>query len=350
MRTIDASFMILVLGFLASFYMAWNIGANDAANPTDTAIGSGALSLEKALIIFSVSALIGALTQGWIVMTTLGEGIVTSIEVTGALCAVLAAGIWVLTASLKGMPISTSQSITGGVLGIGLAYVALGRMSIQEINWGVVTNILLSWVTSPALSIVLAIIFYKVFSKVALVLKSKNYESGKIMRFLIIASLVFSAYSFGANDVGNATGVYYTVALKYIRTPDISTRIMLALIGSIGIMIGGYTVGKRVINTVAYKITRLDLVSGLPAEYSNALTIWMYTTIPYIMFGYGMPVSTTHASVSSIIGVGIARDKSFKNINLKTVKDIIKSWLLILPITALLSFLLRLGIHYFLYL
>ncbi|RLG91213.1 MAG: inorganic phosphate transporter, partial [Thermoprotei archaeon] len=152
----DASFMILVLGFLASFYMAWNIGANDAANPTDTAVGSGALSLEKALLIFSVSALIGALTQGWMVMKTLGKGIVTDIEVVGALCAVLGAGIWVLAASLKGMPISTSQSITGGVLGIGLAYVALEKMSIQEINWEVVINILLSWITSPALSIVLA--------------------------------------------------------------------------------------------------------------------------------------------------------------------------------------------------
>jgi len=67
------------------------------------------------------------------VMKTLGKGIVTNIEVAGALCAILA-DIWVLAASLKGMPISTSQSITEGVLGIGLAYVALGKMSIHEIN------------------------------------------------------------------------------------------------------------------------------------------------------------------------------------------------------------------------
>ena len=342
--------MILVLGFLASFYMAWNIGANDAANPTDTAVGSGALSLEKALLIFSISTLIGALTQGWMVMKTLGKGIVSGIEISGAFCAVLAASIWVLAASLKGMPISTSQSITGGVLGIGLAYVALGKMSIQEINWKVVTNILLSWVTSPALSIVLAIIFYKVFNKIALFLESRKYRSERIIRGLIIISLVFSAYSFGANDVGNATGIYYTIASKYIGTPDVSTRIMLALIGSIGIILGGYTIGKRVISTVAYKITRLDLLTGLSAEYSNALTIWIYTTIPYILFGYGMPVSTTHASVSSIIGVGIAKNNSFKNINWNTVKDIIKSWILTLPITVSLSFILRLGIHYFLYL
>jgi len=98
--------MILVLGFLTSFYMAWNIGANDTANPTDTAVGSGALSLEKALLIFSVTALIGALIQGWMVMKTLGKGIVTDIEVAGALCAVLGASIWVLAASLKGMRFS----------------------------------------------------------------------------------------------------------------------------------------------------------------------------------------------------------------------------------------------------
>ncbi len=235
------------------------------------------------------------------------------------------------------------------MLGIGLAYVALGKMNIQEINWEVVINILLSWITSPALSIVLAIVFYKVFSRIASFLKSNAYRSEKIMKGLIIASLVFSAYSFGANDVGNATGVYYTVASKYIGTPDVSTRIMLALIGSIGIMIGGYTVGKRVINTVAYKINRLDLVTGLSAECSNALTIWIYTTIPYVLFGYGMPVSTTHASVSSIIGVGIAKNNGFKNINWGTVKDIVKTWILTLPVTASLSFILRLSIHYFLY-
>lgn len=209
---------------------------------------------------------------------------------------------------------------------------------------------MLSWITSTALSIVLAIIFYKVFSRVALFLELKKYRSEAIMMGLIIASLVFSAYSFGANDFGNAIGVYYTVASKYIGTPDISTRIMLALIGSIGIMIGGYTVGKRVINTVAHKITRLDLVTGLSAEYSNALTVWTYTIIPCILFGYDILVSTTHAGASSIIGVGITKNKDFKNINWNTIRDVVKSWLLTIPITASLSFILRLGIHYFLYL
>jgi len=209
---------------------------------------------------------------------------------------------------------------------------------------------LLSWITSTALSIVLAIIFYKVFSRVALFLELKKYRSEAIMMGLIIASLVFSAYSFGANDFGNAIGVYYTVASKCIGTPDISTRIMLALIGSIGIMIGGYTVGKRVINTVAHKITRLDLVTGLSAEYSNALTVWTYTIIPCILFGYDILVSTTHAGASSIIGVGITKNKDFKNINWNTIRDVVKSWLLTIPITASLSFILRLGIHYFLYL
>ena len=115
-------------------------------------------------------------------------------------------------------------------------------------------------------------------------------------------------------------------------------------------MIGGYTVGKRVINTVAHKITRLDLVTGLSAEYSNALTVWTYTIIPCILFGYDILVSTTHAGASSIIGVGITKNKDFKNINWNTIRDVVKSWLLTIPITASLSFILRLGIHYFLYL
>jgi len=331
--------LLLILGYTASLFMAWCIGSNDASNPTDTAVGAGAISLKKALILFSVFAGIGALAQGWMVMKTLGKGVVPHVELYGAIASVLGAGIWIIIASYKGMPVSTSQSITGAVLGVGLSYVLLGRLSLDDIRWSIVANIILSWITSPLASIFLAAILYTVIYR----LTFRHGSAEKILRGLLIFSLIFSAYSFGANDVGNATGVYFAVTQEILGLPDIHTRVLLALIGSIGIALGGFTLGKRVISTVAYKVTRLEMVSGAAAELSNALVVWLFTTIPYMLFGYGLPISTTHASVSSIIGVGLARH-GVKGVNWRIVVQIILSWLLTLPVTITLGLILRYAI------
>ncbi len=331
--------IVLVLGYVASLFMAWCIGSNDASNPTDTAVGAGAISLKNALILFSIFAGIGALAQGWMVMKTLGKGIVPHIELYGAIASVMGSGIWIIIASYKGMPISTSQSITGAVLGVGLSYTLIGRLPLEGIRWLIVVNIMLSWIISPLTSIFLAAALYTLIYR--LTIRHSNAE--KILRGLLVFSLIFSAYSFGANDVGNATGVFFTITREILGLPDIHTRILLALIGSIGIALGGFTLGKKVISTVAYRVTRLEMVSGSAAELSNALVVWLFTTIPYILFGYGLPISTTHASVSSIIGVGLVRH-GVRGINWRIVIQIILSWLLTLPVTIILGLTIRYAI------
>ncbi len=310
--------VLILIAYIAALFVAWNIGANDASNPTDTAVGSGALSINKAILLFSIFAGIGAVLQGWMVMKTLGKGIIPVVGVGEALATVIAAGTWIILASLKGMPISTSQSITGAILGVGVGYALLGHIAFSDINWILVLKIVASWVTSPLISMIMAIGLYMYLSRK--ITKYTRTIDGRIridriIRYLLIASLAFSAYSFGANDVGNATGVYYTITSRIMGGTELETRVFLALLGSIGIALGAFTLGRRVIITVAYKITRLDLVSGLAAELSNALTVWLFTTLPYMLIGYGMPISTSYASVSSIIGVGIARNKSLKDVN-----------------------------------
>ncbi len=342
----DICILVLVIGYIASLYMAWNIGANDAANPTDTAVGSGALSINKALVLFSIFAFLGAITQGWMVMKTLGKGVVQVSDIYSAMIAVVSAGLWVTYASYKGLPVSTSQSITGSVFGVGLSYVIFGWITIDQIKWSVILNIIISWITSPIFSIILSIMLYFALVKIIRSIEYRRLNMNKLLRYLLIVSLAFSAYSFGANDVGNATGVYYVVTSIYLGVPGLYTKILLAILGSVGIALGGFTLGKRVISTVAYKITRLDLITGVAAEYANALTIWLFTTIPYMLIGYGMPVSTTHASVSAIIGAGIARSRSLGGVNAKIILKIIFSWLFTLPITAGLAFVFRSIIYY----
>ncbi|MHC1601293.1 MAG: inorganic phosphate transporter [Candidatus Nezhaarchaeales archaeon] len=324
--------VLYIAGLAASAFMAFNIGANDATNPIDTAVGAGALTLKQALILFSVFTIIGALLQGSFVIKTIGKGIVPEIDVVAALITVVAAGAWILTATLLGLPISTSQSIAGAVIGIGIAYTITGLISLEEINWSVVTKIVLSWIISPAIAMTLAMLLYRFFLKLERSMRDKH-DVRKIFLYLHIAALAFAAYAFGSNDVANATGVYLTVTQKQLGMPGFETMIFLALLGGLFIAIGGFTLGRRVVETTAYRITRLDHPSGVAAGFSLALTVWLFTTIPHMIWGFGMPISTTHTSVSSIMGVGIVRARGLRGLNLKVAAYIILSWLLTLPVT-----------------
>jgi PiT family inorganic phosphate transporter len=119
---------------------------------------------------------------------------------------------------------------------------------------------------------------------------------------------------------------------------------LLAALGAAGIALGGFTWGYRVIRTVGFRITRLDYVSGASAELANALVVWLFSKIPYLVFGYGMPISTTHASVSAIIGVGIAKHRSLQGVNWRTVGLIVAGWLLTLPVAASIGLAVYVGL------
>jgi len=314
--------LILVLGLAVSLYMAWSLGANDAANPTECAVGSGVLSLKSSLILFASFAALGAMLQGHMVMKTLGRGVVASIDAVGALTTVLAAALWITLCTYRGLPISTSQSITGAVLGYGLAAHGPGG-----VDWSIMVRVVASWLASPVMAILMTVAMFKALRR--LEGRPRGDETAK---WLLVASLCFSAYSFGANDVGNATGVFVTLAGAGALGPH--GMLLLAALGSCGIALGGFTWGYRVIETVAYRVTRIDLYSGSAAELANALTVYLFTTVPYVLIGYGMPISTTHASVGSVLGAGLARGRG---INWLVVLVILCSWLLTVPAAALIS-------------
>ena len=323
------------MGLVLAFYIAWNLGANDAANPTDTAVGAGAVSLRNAILLFSVFAFLGAVLQGYMVIKTIGKGVVKNVSPLGALVASLSAGLWITLATHKGMPVSTTHSTVGAVLGIGLASELLGHEA--KIDLSVVYKVVLSWITSPMLAIMLAVAFYVLLARLASWMKQTGRNVDRFFKYFLLFNLAFSAYAFGTNDVGNATGVYVSAVSSITGMPDRTTMFYLALLGAAGIMLGAFTWGKKVISTVGFKITRLDYVSGAAAELSNALVVWLFSTIPKMLFGYGMPISTTHASVSSIIGVGLAKSRSLKGVDWKTVGLIAASWILTLPVAMGIS-------------
>ncbi|HET7275778.1 MAG TPA: anion permease, partial [Longimicrobiaceae bacterium] len=150
---------LLLLTVIGGLYMAWNIGANDVANAMGTSVGSGALTLRRAILIAAVFEFSGAVLVGTHVTDTIRSGLVdtTLFEPTGPLgadgpfvlaigmfSALLAAGIWLQMATHWGLPVSTTHSIVGAVVGFG--FVALGTAGVR---WAEVSVIAVSWVISP---------------------------------------------------------------------------------------------------------------------------------------------------------------------------------------------------------
>jgi PiT family inorganic phosphate transporter len=139
---------------VAGAYVGWNIGANDAGNCVGTAVGSGLLSYRRAIILVSIFVVVGALLQGGNVMKTIGKGIVTSeLPTTAIIAALLSSGMFVTLATFLKIPVSTSQSIVGGVAGVGFASGA--DMNLEKI--GTIAQV---WVICPFLTGLIAFLIY----------------------------------------------------------------------------------------------------------------------------------------------------------------------------------------------
>jgi PiT family inorganic phosphate transporter len=146
--------ILIVLAVIFGFYMSWGIGANDVANAMGTSVGSGAITVRQAIIIAAVFEFSGAMIAGGNVTNTIRNGIIDpsamagspDILVLGMLAALLAAAMWLMIASWRGWPVSTTHSIVGAVIGFALA--AIGT---EAVAWPKVTQIAASWVVSPVL-------------------------------------------------------------------------------------------------------------------------------------------------------------------------------------------------------
>jgi len=163
--------LILILAVLIAAYMAWNIGANDVANAMGTSVGSGALTLRRAIIVAAVFEFLGAVLFGSHVTDTIRKGVLDfgddetlreySQELMyGFMAALLAAAIWLTVATRWGLPVSTTHSIVGGVIGMGLFIYP------SAVQWDVVGTIAVSWVASPLLGAILAFLSFWVIKKV----------------------------------------------------------------------------------------------------------------------------------------------------------------------------------------
>jgi PiT family inorganic phosphate transporter len=404
---LEAEIVYIGLAALFGIFMAWGIGANDVANAMATSVGSRALTIKQAILVAAVFEFLGAVLAGGAVTSTIRQGIVDAdligdqpeLLIYGMLASLLAAGTWLLIASKKGWPVSTTHSIVGAI--VGFAAVGIG---IDAVQWGKVGSIVMSWVISP---LVAGFIAYLIFSSVQWLILRHADPLARAKRF--VPYYMFLA-AFTVTLVTLLKGLKYvglelTMLQSYLLALVIAAAI--AIVGGIAIQRiqpdrkldkkqHFYTV-ERVFgvlmivtacsmafahgsNDVANAIGPLAAVisvaqTGLVGS-TAAVPIWVLflggigiviglatfgrhviatvgekitqltpsrgfaaelaaATTIVIASGTGMPISTTHTLVGAVLGVGMAR--GIDAIDLRVVGRIFTSWIVTLPAGAILA-------------
>jgi PiT family inorganic phosphate transporter len=393
-------FYILIIGYIFGFYMAWNIGANDVANSMASAVGAKAITIRQAIFIAGILNIVGAVFIGSHVTNTIRKGIVSTeimsdpqIALIGAFSALLAAALWVSFATWKSLPVSTTHSIVGAMIGFGIM---AGGFNV--INWGKLAAVVASWVISPVFSLVIAFMMFKFIVKLILIRKDAFARALKLSpvfiglaAFVVVQSFLFKtplgkklsidtwlallialalavlighagrlliqrfvgsdnaggteevfrkiqigtscyvALAQGANDVANAIGplavIYFLVKTGSVGA-KVPVPVFLLLFGGVGIAAGIGMAGHRVMDTIGTKITTLTNTRGFSVDFAAATTVLLASKL-------GLPVSTTHAAVGGVLGVGLAG--GIEAVNFGIVIKIMLYWVLTVPAAAITS-------------
>jgi len=405
---------MIVLIALLSFYVAWNLGANDVANAMGTSVGSKAVTMRQALLIAGVLEFTGAVLFGHRVSETLATEIVNpalfaanpQLLLTGMFSVLVACGLWLQIATSRGWPVSSSHATVGAIAGF-----SASAIGFQAIDWSTIGTITFAWIVTPVVSGAIAALFYSqvkrwildqsdslrqlnewipwlstalltVFGVIVLpplsqpmnaLLKQRlginipahdlslaigaiaavtltftswrqlgdrntprsslltphsSLVERQLAKFQLL-SACFVAFAHGSNDVGNA--IAPLAAIAYInRTGSvplngIAIPLWILVLGGAGIVIGLAIWGKKVIATIGEGIIPLQPSGGFCAELATATTILLASRL-------GLPVSTSHALVGGVVGIGLVQN--LRSIQFKTLQGIAWAWLITVPISA----------------
>ena len=323
----------------SGLFLGWSLGANDAANVFGTAVGAKVIKFKTAAFIMSVFVIIGAVVSGSGASHTLGKlGSITSLP--GAFIVALSAAITVLIMTRYGLPVSTSQSIVGAIIGWNL-------YSSNTTSISVLSKIISTWVMCPLLAAGFSIIFYKIFKKKTKDLKMNIFKRYSYIRIGLIIVGAFGAYSLGANNIANVMGVFTnSVILEPLNFYffEINKTQILFFVGSVAISIGIFTYSKNVMNTVGNSLYRLSPATALMVVLSSSFVLFLFASVSLqnLLISLHLPpiplvpVSSSQAVVGSIIGIGLA--KGDRNINFGKLKFIAFGWILTPTISLILSY------------
>lgn len=407
--------ILVILAVVFALYMAWNIGANDVANSMAPSIGSGAVSLKHAIWIAAIAEFSGAVLVGSSVTSTIRKGIVDPAIfqanpeqfVLGMTAALLGAALWLNAATIMGMPVSTTHSIVGAVIGFGLI-----SKGVEGLNYLTLAKIVLSWAVSPLAGGLLGFgIFYFVREKI-LTARDQDEACRKYAPFILFVFVVVLIQSFVFKGLKN---LEFSVTFTSVLMIGVALGLIVFLVSRILIKrtagrdneggdsfshrfftflliaTSGYVAFAHGANDVANAVGPLaavlgvfqtgsvtaevpvpwwvlfiggaGIVSGLAiaggkiiatigkniteiTPYNGFSAQFGAATTVLIASQLGMPISTTHTIVGAVIGVGLAR--GIQALNLRVIRNIVSSWILTLPFAAGATVLVYLVLEVFL--
>jgi len=403
----DTTTIYITLAAIFGIFMAWGIGANDVANAMATSVGSKAITIKQAIIIAAIFEFLGAYLAGGQVTKTIRKGIVDlnafegnpDLLIWGMLAALLAAGTWLLIASMRGWPVSTTHSIVGAVIG----FAAVG-VSIDAVSWGKVGTIVMSWVVSPVLAGTIAFAVFMSIQKLVLntatpLVNAKKY--GPVYLFMVGFIIALVTIKKGLKHIGlnvdgglefvyagifgvliALLGVYLIKKVKFDEKAE--KRFHFANVEKIFAVLMVFTAAAMafahgsndVANAVGPMAAVISVAQSGELASKSALPSWVLlvgaigivvglATLGYrvmatvgkniteltptrgfsaeigaastvVLASYtGLPISTTQTLVGAILGVGLAR--GIAAIDLRVVGNIFMSWVITLPAGAILS-------------
>ena len=225
--------VLLILAIVFGVFMAWGIGANDVANAMGTSVGSGAVTIKQAIVIAVIFELSGAILAGGEVTATIRKGILDAalfvnephLLVYGMLASLLAAGAWLLIASSFGLPVSTTHSIVGAIVGFG----AVG-IGVDAVAWSEVFKIVISWIASPVLAGVISFTLFRSIQN--LIIDTKNpFGNAKkyVPYYMFLVGFVVSLVTIfkGLKHVGLSFNAFTSYSLS------IGFGLLVAIIGTL---------------------------------------------------------------------------------------------------------------------
>ncbi|HEU4527534.1 MAG TPA: inorganic phosphate transporter [Actinomycetota bacterium] len=322
--------LVLILAYLFEFANGWT----DAPNSIATVVSTRVLRPFHAVLMAGALNLIGALT-GTAVAKTIAEGIVDPgyVTLTTIGAAVLAATIWALGAQYYGLPSSESHAIIAALLGAGFAAGGLDALESSGTS-----KALIGLVTSPVggflIGLILMVLIYRLFVRVRRSTVSRFFGRAQV------GSAAFMAFSHGTNDAQKTMGIialaiYLDQSGSGGAPPELTIDLWIILSCSLVIGVGTMVGGWRVVRTLGLRMTKLEPVQGFAAETGAALVITSAARL-------GIPVSTTHAIGSSIMGVGAT--KRFSAVRWGVAGQVVMAWILTWPSCMLLGYVLDKGL------
>ena len=307
-----------MLSLLGGIYLGWSLGANDASNVFGTAVSSRMIKFWTAALLASFFVIAGAVISGRPGIETL-KGL-TPFKLEHAVIISVAAALTVTIMTVLALPVSTSQAVIGGILGIGILN--------EQIDLGGLAKVVFCWIGTPIGAALIAVCTYYVLGKIYNYLNFTIFTSDILIRTGMIMAGSYGAYAMGANNVANVTAVFVGAGML--------TVFYAAVIGGASIALGILTFSRPVMQTVGKRLIDLDPFSALIVVLSLAITVHIYALI-------GVPVSTSQAVIGGVLGIGII--KGVNTISRKTLRQILIAWSLTPIIACFLALIIYFAIH-----